>query len=135
MADVKVSMPFSIPASEIWDKIGEFNALPDWHPAVERSELEEGGTRRRLHLFGGGEILEQLERSEDGKSYTYSIIEGPLPVKNYTSTLKVVEGADGKTEVEWSSSFDPVGSAEDAANAVRGIYEAGLDNLKKIFGA
>ena len=70
MADVKVTMPFSVPASDIWDKIGNFNALPDWHPAVERSELEEGGTLRRLHLVGGGEILEKLERSEDGKSYT-----------------------------------------------------------------
>ena len=62
MADVKVSMPFSVPASQVWDKIGSFNALPDWHPAVERSELEDGGTRRRLHLVGGGEILEQLDQ-------------------------------------------------------------------------
>ena len=134
MADVKVTMPFSVPASQVWDKIGSFNALPDWHPAVERSELEDGGTRRRLHLVGGGEILEQLEQSEDGKSYTYSIIEGPLPVMNYTSTLRVTEGPDGKAEVEWSSKYDPVGSAEEAAAAVQGIYQAGLDNLKKMFG-
>ena len=99
MADVKVTMPFSVPASDIWDKIGNFNALPDWHPAVERSELEEGGTLRRLHLVGGGEILEKLERSDDGKSYTYSIVEGPLPVMNYTSTLLVTEGPDCKAEV------------------------------------
>jgi hypothetical protein len=134
MTDVKVSMPFQVPVSQIWETIGQFNALPDWHPAVEKSELEAGGTQRRLHLVGGGQILEQLERSEDGQSYTYSILEGPLPVKNYTSTLRVKEGPDGKAEVEWSSSFDPVGSAEDAAEAIRGIYQAGLDNLKKMFG-
>ena len=134
MADVKLSVPFPVAASEIWSRIGSFNALPDWHPAVERSELEDGGTIRRLHLVGGGEIVEKLEASEDGKSYTYSIVESPLPVMNYTSTLRVTEGADGKAEVEWSSNFDPVGSPEEAAEVIQGIYQAGLDNLKKMFG-
>ncbi len=122
MADVKLSVPFPVAASEIWSRIGSFNALPDWHPAVERSELEDGGTIRRLHLVGGGEIVEKLEASEDGKSYTYSIVESPLPVMNYTSTLRVTEGADGKAEVEWSSNFDPVGSPEEAAEVIQGIY-------------
>ena len=101
---------------------------------MERSELEDGGTIRRLHLVGGGELVEKLEASEDGKSYTYSIIEGPLPVKNYTSTLRITRNDKGETEVEWSSNFDPVGSPQEAAEVMQGIYQAGLDNLKKMFG-
>lgn len=134
MADVKLSIPVAASPAQVWEKIGSFNALSDWHPAVERSELEDGGTIRRLHLAGGGEIVERLEASEDGHSYTYSIIEGPLPVMNYSSTLRVVEGADGKAEVEWSSNFDPVGSADEAIEVMQGVYQAGLDNLKKMFG-
>ncbi len=134
MADVKLSIPVAASTAQVWDTIGNFNAMADWHPAVERSELEDGGSVRRLHLVGGGEIVEKLEASKDGQSYTYSILEGPLPVMNYTSTLRVVEGADGKAEVEWSSDFDPVGSADEAVKVMQGVYQAGLDNLKKMFG-
>jgi|KNS12BottometaT_FD_k123_112675_2 hypothetical protein len=72
---------------------------------------------------------------DDGRSYTYSIISSPLPINNYTSTLRVLEDEDGKATVEWSSEFDSAGAPEsDAMKIVEGIYSAGFDNLKKMFG-
>lgn len=119
-------------ATAVWDVIGGFNALPDWHPAVEKSELADGGSTRKLSLAGGGEIVEELT-AEGDKSYSYRIASGPLPVSNYRSTVKVTDDGDGCT-VEWSSEFDPVGPAADAENAMKGVYEAGLENLKKMMG-
>ena len=58
MADVKLSTTLPASADDIWKLIGSFNALPDWHPAVQKSELKDGGTERRLTLVGGGEIVE-----------------------------------------------------------------------------
>jgi hypothetical protein len=127
---------FKISPDELWNLIGKFNALPDWHPAIQSSKLEDEGRLRRLSLLGGGEIVERLETIEEGdRLYRYSIVSGPLPVANYTATLRVREDEDGNSIVDWSSEFDPAGASEtDAVAAVQQVYQAGFDNLKKMFG-
>ncbi len=133
MAKVSASTKLGVPASQVWDLIGGFNALPDWHPAVERSELEEGGSKRRLHLIGGGEIVEELKAMDDsGRSYSYSILSSPLPVMNYRATITVREDADGNAIVDWAGEFDA--SADNANDVIKGIYDAGLENLRKMMG-
>lgn len=136
MAKVSMESPVNMTADEVWKLLGQFNALPDWHPAVTSSRLEDGGSLRRLSLLGGGEIVERLEKIEDNdRLYRYSIVSGPLPVANYTATLRVKEDKDGKAVVQWSSEFDPMGASEtDATAAVQEIYKAGFDNLRKLFG-
>lgn len=135
MSKVSTKVNVGVPADQIWDLIGKFNALPEWHPAVERSELEDGGSKRRLHIVGGGEIVEELKAKDDsGRSYTYSILSGPLPVMNYRATITVDEDADGNAVVEWAGEFDPVGSAAEAENVIQSIYDAGLQNLKRMMG-
>ncbi len=139
MPNVSMSVDLGVPAKQVWDLIGGFNALPNWHPAVAKSEITEDGnaTLRTLHLAGGGTIVERLEKLDDsGQHYTYSIVSGPLPVANYTSTLRLKESADGKScTVEWGSSFDAAGASDnDAMSAIQGVYQAGFDNLKKMFG-
>ena len=124
-----------VTADEVWKLIGGFNTLPDWHPAIEKSELEEEGSMRRLSLAGGGTIVEKLEKLDDNERvYSYSIIDSPLPVSNYIATIRVKEDGEGKTTVEWSSEFEAEGTAEnEAMDVIAGIYQAGFDNLKKIF--
>ncbi len=134
MPKVSMSTDLNASADDVWRMIGGFNALPDWHPAVEKSELKEEGQERVLSLAGGGKIIERLEKLSDGeREYSYSITDSPLPVANYRSTIKVRDGEDGCT-VEWSSDFEAVGPDNDAMKAVEGIYQAGFDNLKKMFG-
>lgn len=135
MAKVSMSQNLNVSADQVWQMIGHFNALPDWHPAVEKSELTEEGQTRRLSLAGGGTIVEKLEKLDDhSRTYTYSIVDSPLPVKNYTSTIKVSGEGDNAT-VEWSSEFEASGMPEnDAMKAIEQVYQTGLDNLKKMFG-
>lgn len=79
MTAVKLSQELPVPAQAVWSVIGGFNGLPDWHPAVEKSESKtEGGVKvRTLTLVGGGQIVERLEHaSEQERSYTYSILSG-----------------------------------------------------------
>jgi len=137
MAKVSSSTDLPVPAKTVWAVIGNFNALPDWHPAVAKSELKEenGSTVRKLSLVGGGSIEEKLEQIDDKeRRYTYTILSGPLPVSNYTATLKVRDSDKG-CSVEWSSEFEAKGAPEgDAVAAISGIYETGFENLKKMFG-
>lgn len=133
--EVKQTVRLPAPVTEVWKRIGGFNALPDWHPMVEKSELAKGGQERKLTLPGGATIVEKLE-SKDDKSYrySYSITDSPLPVADYHSTIEVHE--EGKESVvEWMGRFEPKGtSAEDAQKAIQDIYQAGMDNLTKMFG-
>lgn len=136
MAKVSMQSPVNVSADEIWKLIGQFNALPDWHPAVSSSKLEDGGRIRRLSIMGGAEIVERLEKiDEHDRLYRYSIVSGPLPVANYTATLRVKDDGKGKATIEWTADFDPAGATEtDASAAIMEVYKSGLDNLRKMFG-
>jgi hypothetical protein len=138
MSKVSLSTNLPVAARTVWDTIGGFDSLAKWHPAVARSEetKQGGATIRTLTLHGGGSIVERLESKDDrSRSYTYAILEGPLPVQRYQATLKVSESGSGCT-VEWSSEFEPSGApAGEAEKLIRGIYEAGFENLRKMFGS
>lgn len=140
MPSVTLSTKLAADPEQLWKAIGGFAAIADWHPAVAKAELEgEGerkGTLRILHLVGGGKIVERLEEiSPKERVYSYSIVEGPLPVANYRAEIRVVDNGDGSSTVTWSSSFEPKGVSEkEAVEVIRGIYEAGFDNLRKLYG-
>lgn len=133
MAKVTIIEEFSALAEQTWNLIGGFNALPDWHPAVEQSQLEADGSIRKVTLGDGTTILEKLEHhSDESRECRYSIVESPLPVVNYLATLKVSVLGEG-SQVEWSGQFEPSGVSEsEAVGLVEGIYRDGLDNLKKL---
>lgn len=135
MARITMSTTLKVPADSLWNLVGNFNGMPDWHPAFARSELEEGGKRRRLTLADGGEVYEQLEsRDDEQRTYAYTIIESPLDVNNYVSRLAVLEGKDGDSTLIWACEFKSEGSEAAMMLLMQDIYDAGFDNLKKIFG-
>ena len=137
MTSVNMKTHLPVPAEEVWRTIGGFNALPDWHPGVSKSELEDGGTLRTLTLPTGATIVERLEHAdENARTYTYSIVDSPLPVSDYRATIRVVEDEDGRgCTVEWSSEFEPAGvPGQEAMAAIKAVFEAGLQNLEKMFG-
>ena len=135
MTKVDMQTNLKVDPDKLWGLIGGFNTLPDWHPAIEKSELGEEGLIRRLSLVGGGEIIENLEKVDDNERvYTYSIVNSPLPVANYTATIRVKDGGEGNSVVEWASEFNADGAPEnDAVETIQGIYQAGFDHLKKMF--
>jgi hypothetical protein len=137
MAKLSMQTHVAVAPKELWETIGKFSGLADWHPAIKTSRLEEGGKIRRLQLMGGGEIVERLEQIDSkDRMYRYSVVSGPLPVANYTATLRIKDDpeSDGAI-VEWSSEFEPKGASEaDIMKSLQEVYQAGFDNLKKMFG-
>ncbi|RIZ35945.1 hypothetical protein AXX04_05295 [Pseudomonas aeruginosa] len=134
MAKAHASIDLCNDAEQVWRLIGGFDALPDWLPFIPQSVLSEGGRVRTLQSVEGGTIVERLlDFSEAGRSYTYTILQGPAPVRDYQATLRVLPLADGQgSRVEWFGSFVPVGiSDEEASTLFRTIYEDGLAALKQ----
>lgn len=146
---LKVSKDVTIDAAPdaVWAKIKDFGGLNTWHPAVEKDEIVSGkdnevGAVRLLTLKGGGTIKEKLVAYDPAHhSFKYAILEGVLPVSDYTSTVSVTSAGKGKSTVTWSGNFKrkdtgdkPAADADDATatKTMSGVYQAGLDNLKKM---
>ena len=119
--------------AEIWEIVGDFCAIKSWHPAIaECVETKEGDVVfRTLTLKDGAKIKEKLTGT-DGTSYSYEIVESPLPLVDYKATISVAD-VGGKAVVVWASTFE--GTADGAADIIAGIYQAGLDALAAKFGA
>jgi hypothetical protein len=118
----------------VWEVVGGFCAIKNWHPAVaECEEITEGDdVFRILTLKDGGKIKERLTDKGD-TSYSYEIVESPLPVKDYKATLKVGEDdEENRIEIVWKSEFDANGASDDEAKQVIvGIFEDGVKGIKK----
>ena len=120
---------------EIWEIVGEFCAIKNWHPAVaECVEAKEGdATVRTLTLKDGAKIKEKLTGTED-LAYTYEILESPLPVKNYSSKLWLeVDDEPDRSIIYWQSEFEPADgtSEDDAKKIITGILGDGVKGIKK----
>ena len=137
-------------AAKVWRAAKDFNALNTWHPAVATDEIVEGknntvGAVRLLTLKGGGTIKEKLLRFDPaGRSFKYAIIEGVLPVSDYTATFVVKSVGKDKSSVTWTGHFkrknvgdNPADNENDktAVDTIGGVYQGGLENLKKIVEA
>ena len=138
MLNVHESAVLTASAAEVWQAIGDFGNLAEWHPAAVTSTLETRGadTVRVINISGGGVLIEKQEAHDDAAmSQSYSIVDGPLPVSDYHSTIKVVAGNGGTSTVDWSGRFNADGADDaTASKIISGIYTAGLSALKKRFG-
>jgi hypothetical protein len=122
--------------SATWAQIRDFNGWQHWHPAFAGTEITKGhgnaaGTVRVLSTKDGAKFIEELVSHDAGaRTYKYRIIESPLPLVDYVSTLEVRENKVGSTVI-WSSQFGvrPGASGEEMQRAIAGVYRAGLDSL------
>jgi hypothetical protein len=117
-------------ADSVWAKVGDFCGVANWLPGL-KCALSADGKTRTLTTDQGAVIVERLESRDDAaRSYSYTIIGGPLPVANYHSTITVFPAGAGSSIV-WSGKYDAKGVSDaDAKKVIDGIYK-GADNLAK----
>ena len=64
-------------------------------------------------------------------TYSYILLGGPLPVKNYSSTITVTARAQ-MSVVSWRATFDADGMSEaDTLAEIEAMYERGLAGVAK----
>jgi len=84
MVKVYTSSVIDAPADRVWAAVRDFNALPQWHPAIRDSRIEGNhpsdkiGCIRNFNLRDGGNIRERLLALSDYDfTCTYAILESP----------------------------------------------------------
>ncbi|WP_052293605.1 SRPBCC family protein [Azospirillum sp. B510] len=133
--EVREQATIKAPIAQVWKQIAPFCAIADWHPAVEGCTLRKtaGRQERDIALKGGGSIEERLTGLSNARHrLRYALLNGPLPVRNYRSTIRLSAVDAHNTRIVWSSRFEPNGAPDaEARKAVAGIYTSGFDGLRK----
>ena len=132
--EVNKSLQIDSSLQSVWDYAGDFCAISVWHPAVESCEIsEEGDDSYRILTLGDGAQLKERNDGETATGYSYTIVEGPLPVKDYSSTF-MAEGDATSATINWSSTFMAEGATDDeAVGFITGIYDGGLSTIAEHF--
>jgi NADPH:quinone reductase-like Zn-dependent oxidoreductase len=127
------------PIDRVWAVLRDFNSHDRWHPAVSCSRMENDdagdvvGGVRRFSLSGGAELREQLLSHSDREyTFAYCILDSPLPLFDYMSTVRLKPVTDGnQTFWDWRSQFRaPDDRAAELKNLVgQQIYQTGFGGL------
>ncbi len=128
------------PIDRVWAVLRDFNSHDRWHPAVARSRMENDvagdvvGGVRRFSLSDGAELREQLLSHSDREyTFTYCILDSPLPLFDYMATVRLKPVTDGnQTFWDWRSKFRaPDDRAAELENLIgRQIYQTGFGGLR-----
>lgn len=144
MPKVFVSTVINAPIERVWSVASDFNGLPAWMPGMKDSVIEPGKTEkqigavRKLTMPGTKDILrERLEAlSPEDYLISYSVLEGPLPVKNIRTSMRLRPITDTYgTLGEWSTEFDTEkGGEEEGQQFMTRVFNAGFRSLKRHLG-
>jgi len=141
MARAYASTILDAPIETVWAAIRDFNGLPSWHPAITRSEIEDGldsdvvGCVRRFWLADGAMVRERLLSFDDRfTTFSYNFETPAFPVKNYVARVRLLPVTrEDRTFAEWEASFDE--APEDAGKYMeivsKAVFQGGWDALKK----
>jgi hypothetical protein len=132
MAHAEATARIATDATTLWDGIGSFRSVGDWHPMLDRvvAEGEEPGAVRTAYSPGGEQVERLLEVGP--LRHRYTMESTPLPVSGYVAELRVVDDGDGSSTVSWSADFDA--TSDDALGMVQGFLEAGVAAIADRFG-
>ncbi|MDJ0639122.1 MAG: SRPBCC family protein [Paracoccaceae bacterium] len=134
-ADFQVKRSIELPSStlQVWQLIGDFCDIDDWHPKISSCALKvmDGSLARVLTTDTGAKVTQKRIAREEGLSYTYKTVSSSLPIENLTATLSVQPGEN--LLIEWIANFssdDP-----DMESVVVDDIEAGLSAIETILAS
>ena len=97
----------------VWNVLRDFNGHDRWHPAVATSDdrarqpSDKIGCVRRFKLEDGAELREQLLALSDlEQSFSYCLLDTPIPMFNYVAHVRLLPVTDGdRTFWHWECRF------------------------------
>jgi NADPH:quinone reductase-like Zn-dependent oxidoreductase len=130
------------PIEAVWAVLRDFNGHDRWHPIVAESHVEgerasdEIGAVRNFRLRNGAQLREQLLELDDrGHSFTYCILDSPIPLIGYVAKVTLKRVTDGnRTFWDWRSQFaTPPGLEGQLARMVgEEVYDGGIEAVRAL---
>lgn len=142
MPKVVRSTIIDVPVDRLWAVVRDFNAHDQYHPIVASSTIERGypvdkvGCVRHFFLADGSELREQLLSLSDLEmTYSYCLLDTPIPLFNYVAHIRLLPVTDGNRSFwHWESRFTtPPGREEELARKVgEDVYVAGMEAVRQL---
>lgn len=130
------------PVERLWAVLRDFNGHDQWHPIVAKSAIERGhpsdkvGCVRRFTLRDGSELREQLLALSDLEmTFSYCLLETPIPLFNYVAHVRLLPVTDGNRAFwQWESRFTtPAGREAELAGMVGNeVYANGIAAVRRL---
>ena len=138
MGKVSVTKTINISSNEAWALVSAFGNIDQISP-IETSVLKADGNGigRVCTMPDGAEIIEKLNRLDNNtQEIEYAILEGPFPITNYVSTVKVNKVDDNSSSVTWSCDYNSAPEVEaDMDKLFEGFYNVIIDSIEsKVMG-
>lgn len=140
MVKIVCSTVLDASVERVWAVLRDFNGHDQWHPAVASSAIERNedsdrvGCVRRFKLQDGSELRERLLTLSDlEQSFSYCLLDTPIPLLNYVAHVNLYPVTDGDaTFWKWQCRFDtPAGREKELAEMVsQNIYQAGFEAIR-----
>ena len=145
MVKVERSTVIDAPVDRVWSVLRDFNGHDRWHPAVKESRIEERrpsdaiGAVRRFRLADGAMLRERLlTLSDPEKTFSYCLLDTPIPLLNYVAHVALHRVTDGeRTFWRWWSEFDTPRGQERKLGTLVGedIYMRGFAAIRRHLAA
>ena len=143
MVKIFVSSVIEAPIDDVWDVVRDFNGLPNWHPGITKSDIDDNltpdtvGCIRNFYLQNGQNVRERLTAlSDEEYSFSYAMLETGMGMFDYISTFTLRPITDGATcFIEWTADFTTAAGEEtEKENMVTiDVFQGGFDALKARF--
>ena len=132
MLSVTVSTDICASGDAIWEIVGDFGNLARWLPAITSMRCTGSAPGSERSFTVGGQLIRErlLRRDERTRSLTYRLLDGPLPVDRYESTLTVESIDTAVSNITWFTTCDAVGiDPERCKRLLQRVYFDALDQL------
>ena len=140
MVRVKCSTVLEHSTDEVWDVLRDFNGHDSWHPAIASSHIEKSresdtvGCVRNFRLQDGSELREQLLALSDAEqSFSYCLLDTPIPLLNYVSHIRLFPVTDSNSTFwEWEGRFNTIDNREKELQRMvsEDIYQSGFAAIR-----
>jgi lysyl-tRNA synthetase class I len=134
MTKVRVSKQINVPAKKAWEALSSFRGIENYSPIASSTTFGEGkGATRTCVLPDGAKINEILNFAEDSKmEMQYIITDGPFPITNYVSDVKVTKVDTENSNITWECEFESSSEVQEEMKGIfGGFYNVIIEDLEK----
>lgn len=128
---------FAASPDQLWALVADFGSLDQIMDGIDSCDMEGDGVgaKRTMVMGGGPPVIESLDVLDaEAMTLTYSILEAPLPFKDYSATMVVAPEGEG-CSLTWTGTFEADGvPAEKAEGLAGGIYDGGIAGYRSALG-
>lgn len=138
MPHVEASADIPVDADTLWEAVGSFRSVGDWHPMLAQVEVDGDGPGaiRTATTHDGSQQVERLHEIHTTEHfYRYTMEASPMPVRDYVAEFRVQSDTNGNSTIRWTADFET--TSDDPASTVDMVQQfltTGLDQLRRQYG-